>query len=67
MLIRVSKWLRCFRTYPGILGELGCFRTCPGILGDKCDSAEEVALELECICRREPGLWADVSMPQLPY
>lgn len=54
MLIRVSKWL-------------GCLRACPGILGDKCDSAEEMALELECICRREPGLWVDVSMPQLPY
>lgn len=40
MPIRISKWL-------------GCFRTCPGILGDKRDSGEEVALVL--YIKRESG------------
>lgn len=51
MAIRVSKWL-------------GCFRTCPGILGDKGDSGE-VALESDCVCRREPGEFGDLFFYEL--
>lgn len=52
MALRVSKWL-------------GCFRTCPGILGDKGDSGEEVALESDCVCRREPGEFGDLFFYEL--